>query len=304
MKNLFLPILLLLLSTPPTVSRRQKARENNGDYSHYPGHGHAPPQVTHSSDCLASCNKIESETLNLRTPCNKYRRQSPEVGLVCSESLLKAYKQVCLPACKLEDIQKFPLPKVAKCTGIGSPGKILACEAGFFAGVTQTVTALGVDLKKKAEEEEKAREREEWEEKEKVEKERLVKAREVELKRIKEVKETHELGGVTEHEKGGVYHDESAGKSDVLLESEKRAHELVEEASERAHQRSEAVGKNVKHYVHFNYDDGDRIMAVKEGEDVAELVTAFCRHEIKKELGGCVREVLMLLKMTHKELKL
>jgi hypothetical protein len=298
--QLFILLLLLLLLATPAVSRRPKAGADI-DYSQFPGYSQPKKEVRHSEDCIERCAVIEEKKLSLNTVCNKYRRQSHEIGAVCTDSLLAAYKQVCLPACALEeDVASYKWPKVAKCTGLGSPQKLSACEHGFFQGVEQTVAALGVDVEKKKADEQQALADAKLAEEARVEHERLVAVRAKEQARIAADKEKRERDGVAqqEHTFTGTEHADD-GKSEAFHESEERAAQLIKEASERAALAHAEDSTNIEHYFEFSFLEKQHVIPLPFDANIPDLVVKFCRTYGIADLGGCSREVLMEIRMTY-----
>ena len=71
----------------------------------------------------------------------------------CTSTFFKHFHVMCIPTCvdhltssSDPDLPPytFPMPRVAKCTGLGGGVFFQACEAGFFDVISQVLVGLGV----------------------------------------------------------------------------------------------------------------------------------------------------------------
>ena len=312
----------------PNSSTQRTWAQNGGPpnaeeelYSKYPAPHHQHPSnkkppAPHSSDCVRTCNSVEEKDLDRHAACGKHRRaggapgvDGRTVGAVCTDSLLKSFKAVCLPACSLGDATDYVWPKVPKCTGMGTPARLAACEAGFFAGVEQTVKALGVDVERKKEEEEEERVRGVREEEErrarvKVEEEHE-RAREKEMKRIEG--ERARLGTQGKHSaRSGAEVSQSpspVAESTAKTASEAHSRDLVRAHNEKLHAEGAGKAPRVETYIEFTYGGTPHTLPVPFGANLPDLVGNFCRAFGEENVGECQRDLLITFKTEHPELE-
>ena len=209
---------------------------------------------------------------------------------------MKGFKKVCRDACNSKakssdsvakggDKIEYRRPKVAKCTGMGSPLKMESCQAGYFDAVDQTLVALGLMHKK--------------------EKKRMY----VGLKEGKvHVKELVKVEAETEAEEGKAEEDKVKAEDmkedivDMKTEEEIRAKEakveLMRIADKQVHQN-----QDIDTYLEFPHSDGQTYtIELHRREPISDAVTHFCRDILKTgDVSTCSREVMVYFRINFPE---
>mmetsp|Transcript_7201 Transcript_7201/g.14595 ORF Transcript_7201/g.14595 Transcript_7201/m.14595 type:complete len:494 (-) Transcript_7201:73-1554(-) len=213
------PSLLLLLFfllnpflLPPTLSQPSHASYKQSHHSRT--HLSSSSQLSqHQSACRERCDEVEEMYLKPARACNKWEREGrgkgtkkgKTVGETCTTSFLTQFHAMCVPTCvsylttasdPTLPPYTYPMPSVAKCTGLGGGAFLEGCKSGFYGSIKQTLEGLGIDggegvegekRKRKEREERKRREREEVERLKREEEERRRMEEEEEEKKVKEV---------------------------------------------------------------------------------------------------------------------
>ncbi|GMH62338.1 hypothetical protein TrRE_jg8298 [Triparma retinervis] len=276
-------------------------------------HPHTSRSGAASSDfkrqCEERCEELEETYLKPMKACNKWQREGrgkgekkgKSVGETCTSTFFKHFHVMCIPTCvdhltssSDPDLPPytFPMPRVAKCTGLGGGVFFQACEAGFFDVISQVLVGLGV---KEGESLEVVRERKRLE--------REVRRREIEeVERVRREEEERK-----DMEENKLKESETKRESEVLVENLRGQAERMKDVEDA---KKAKISSPSGGYKRVEYEDNNgnlHQIDVGGGEHIDVSIERFC-NERSKEDGGegrereeCMQDVAIFFNMFHPE---